>query len=52
MNEQGVVTSTSLCLPFTLRPGFSAQLVIPRDLTREEADRLCQFIASPSRPAP
>ena len=40
----GTVTDTSLALPFPLRPGFLAQVVIPRDLTTAEADRLCAFI--------
>lgn len=38
------VTETSLALPFPLRPTFLAQVVIPRDLTKEEAGRLCTFI--------
>jgi hypothetical protein len=38
------VTETSLALPFPLRPTFLAQIVIPRDLTKEEAGRLCTFI--------
>lgn len=37
-------TETSLVLPFPLRPGFLAQVVIPRDLTKDEAARLCNFI--------
>jgi hypothetical protein len=33
-----------MTLPFPLRPKFLAQVVIPRDLTRDEATRLCAFI--------
>lgn len=40
----GAATDTSLALPFPLRPGLLAQVVIPRDLTKSEADRLCAFI--------
>lgn len=42
----GIATEKSLCLPFPLRPGYEAQIVIPRDLTRSEADRLCVFVMS------
>lgn len=38
------VTDTSLMMPFPLRPTFLAQLIIPRDLTKDEATRLCAFI--------
>lgn len=38
------VTDTSLMMPFPLRPTFLAQLIIPRDLTKDEAARLCAFI--------
>jgi hypothetical protein len=38
------VTDTSLMMPFPLRPNFLAQLIIPRDLSKEEAARLCAFI--------
>lgn len=41
---QGVVTESSLAMPFPLRSNFLAQVVIPRDLTKEEAARLCAFI--------
>lgn len=40
----GAVTETSLMMPFPLRPTFVAQLVIPRDLSKDEAERLCAFI--------
>jgi hypothetical protein len=33
-------------MPFPLRPTFLAQVVIPRDLTKEEARRLGVFIDS------
>lgn len=35
-----------LVLPFLLRAGYVAQLVVPRDMTRGEADRLCQYVQS------
>jgi hypothetical protein len=38
------VTETSLMMPFPLRPTFLAQVLIPRDLTKDEATRLCTFI--------
>lgn len=38
------VTDTSLMMPFPLRPTFLAQLIIPRDLTKDEASRLCAFV--------
>lgn len=38
------VTDTSLMMPFPLRPTFLAQLIIPRDLSKDEAARLCAFI--------
>jgi hypothetical protein len=38
------VTDTSLMMPFPLRPSFLAQLIVPRDLTKDEAQRLCAFI--------
>lgn len=38
------VTETSLMMPFPLRPTFLAQIIIPRDLSKDEATRLCTFI--------
>ena len=38
------VTDTSLMMPFPLRPTFLAQLIIPRNLSKDEANRLCAFI--------
>jgi hypothetical protein len=40
----GVATDTSLCLPFPIRHGVLGQIVVPRDLTQQEADRLCSFV--------
>ncbi|MBE0547373.1 MAG: hypothetical protein IH627_06925 [Rubrivivax sp.] len=40
----GAATETSLMMPFPLRPTFLAQIIIPRDLTKDEAARLCTFI--------
>lgn len=37
-------TETSLMMPFPLRPSFLAQIIIPRNLTKDEASRLCNFI--------
>ncbi|MCW5658434.1 MAG: hypothetical protein KIT60_12080 [Burkholderiaceae bacterium] len=41
-----VATDTSLALPFPLRPNFLAQVVVPRDLTKDEAKRLAAFLDS------
>lgn len=41
--------SQSLALPFPLRPNYLAQIVIPRDMTKMEADRLCAFVISLAR---
>lgn len=38
--------SASLCLEYPLRPDFSVQVVLPRDLTEKEAQRLCEFLKS------
>ena len=43
---RAATTETSLALPFPLRPTFLAQIVIPRDLTKDEARRLAVFIDS------
>ncbi|CAI8879184.1 hypothetical protein [Burkholderia ambifaria] len=40
----GTSTGANLALPFPLRPGYLAQVVIPIDMTKDEADRLCAFI--------
>lgn len=39
-------TETSLALPFPLRPNFLAQIVVPRDLSKDEAKRLAAFLDS------
>jgi|PlaIllAssembly_1097288.scaffolds.fasta_scaffold1856607_2 hypothetical protein len=44
MGDRGVVTDTALCLPYPLRPDFLAQVVVPRDMTIVEAERLCAFV--------
>ena len=46
------VTETSLMMPFPLRPTFFAQIIIPRDLTKDEASRLCTFIQALAHDAP
>lgn len=38
--------TTNLVLPFPLRPGYNAQIVVPINMTKEEADRLCAFVMS------
>jgi len=42
----GTATEANLVLPFPLRPGYLAQIVIPRDMTKDEAGRLCAFITT------
>ena len=39
-----VATDLNLALPFPLRANFLAQVVIPRDLSKDEAERMCAFI--------
>jgi hypothetical protein len=43
-------TTTSICNDFPLRPGYLAQVVIPRDMTQAEAARLAEFIKSMALP--
>lgn len=40
----GFASDLNLAMPFPLRPNYLAQVVIPRDMTKEEAQRLCAFI--------
>ena len=40
----GITTATAYVLPFPMRTDFLAQIIIPRDMTNEEAERLCTFI--------
>jgi hypothetical protein len=49
---RAAATETSLALPFPLRPNFLAQVVVPRDLTREEAKRLAAFLDALAQDAP
>lgn len=49
---RAAATETSLALPFPLRPNFLAQIVVPRDLTRDEAKRLAAFIDALAHDAP
>lgn len=44
MESISLATEANLALPFPLRPGYLAQVVIPRDMTKAEASRLCAFI--------
>lgn len=39
-----LATEANLVMPFPLRPDYLAQVVIPRDMTKVEAQRLCAFI--------
>lgn len=39
-------TAQSMVYPFPLRHRYLAQIVVPRDMTKEEAARLCAFINS------
>lgn len=39
-----LATEANLVMPFPLRPDYLAQIVIPRDMTKSEAQRLCAFI--------
>lgn len=41
---RSVATEMSLALPFPLRPAFLAQVVVPRDMTKDEAKRLAAFL--------
>jgi hypothetical protein len=44
--ESYIATEANLALPFPLRPGYLAQVIIPRDMTKAEAARLCAFIST------
>lgn len=48
----GTSTAANLALPFPLRPGHLAQIVIPIDMTKDEADRLCAFIQTLAQAKP
>lgn len=48
----GTSTGVNLALPFPLRPGHLAQIVIPLDMTKDEADRLCAFIQTLAQAKP
>ncbi|MFP3477990.1 hypothetical protein [Burkholderia ambifaria] len=48
----GTSTGANLALPFPLRPGHLAQIVIPIDMTKDEADRLCAFIQTLAQAKP
>lgn len=47
---QGMVTPTSLVLPFPLTSTRIAQLLIPRDMNQQEASRLCALVQSLAMP--
>ena len=52
MHTRAAATDTSLALPFPLRPTFLAQVVVPRDLTKDEAKRLAAFLDALAHDAP
>lgn len=41
-----------LTVPFPLRSSFIAQVIIPRDMTKDEAKRLCTFVEALGHDAP
>lgn len=41
-----------LVLPFPIREHFMAQIVIPSNMTKVEAERLCAFVQSLAQPQP
>jgi len=42
----GASTGQNLVLPYPLRPGYLAQIIVPLDMTKDEAARLCAFIST------
>lgn len=44
--SSGAITKTALVMPFPMRQNFNAQIIIPKDMTHEEAIRLCAFVMS------
>lgn len=52
MHTRAAATDTSLALPFPLRPTFLAQVVVPRDLTKDEAKRLAAFLDALAQDVP
>jgi hypothetical protein len=42
----GTSTGQNLVLPYPLRPGYLAQIIVPLDMTKDEAARLCAFIST------
>lgn len=47
---EALVTKTALCMPFPIRSHFMAQIVVPRDMTAAEAERLCVFVRTLAEP--
>jgi hypothetical protein len=45
------VSDAGLLMPFPLRPDFLSYVIVPRDLSKAESDRLCAFVASLAQPA-
>lgn len=54
MNDSGTTPAGVrwISYPVPLRPNFIATLDLPRDLTKQEADRLAAFIATLAQPEP
>lgn len=45
-HKLSAATESSLMMPFPLRPNFLVQIIVPRDMTKDEAARLCTFITA------
>ena len=41
-----------ICLPFPIRRDFIAQIIVPANMTQDEADRLCAFVMFLAQPEP
>lgn len=50
LNESASPFDASICHQFPLRDFYVAQVVIPRNMTKDEADRLCAFVQSLAAP--
>jgi hypothetical protein len=53
MNSTGtalVLYRKSICNPFPMDRGYIAQIVVPRDMSRQEAERLAECIKALAQP--
>jgi hypothetical protein len=50
LSERFRVQKNSFCAEYPLRDDFTAQVVIPRDMTAQEAVRMYHFIMSLAQP--